>query len=312
MTRRANAAPLRKAAVTTAVARDTKRNGKTATKARPGAKTKVKTGVAARRPKPPGAPPVAGKLRRPRAEAIQERGSGLPPVAVVLASDDQRIRRLLIRRDPRLAPVIKRIGRCRLPDSRTHHPFVSLVRALTSQQLSVKAAATIFGRVVDLVGGPEGLTPANLLALPAPKLRAAGLSGQKVSYVLDLSARVEDGRLDLHSLRSRSDDEVLAAITAVKGFGRWSAEMFLMFQLNRADIFPVGDLGIVKGVQKLLGMKSRPAAATMVRTAELWRPYRSVAAWYLWRLIEPAPVPTPRSKVGRTVRPGNRAGRPAV
>jgi DNA-3-methyladenine glycosylase II len=226
-------------------------------------------------------------------------------IQIISDADDQRIRRLLIRRDPRLAPVIRHVGRCRLPDSRTHHPFVSLVRALTSQQLSTKAAATIFGRVVDLVGGPEGMTSANLLAVDPAKLRAAGLSGQKVSYVRDLAARVDDGRLDLHGLRERPDDEVLEAITAVKGFGRWSAEMFLMFQLNRADIFPVGDLGIVKGTQLLLGMKTRPAPVTMLRAAELWRPYRSVAAWYLWRLVElpvgERPVAGQRTTVGRRI-----------
>jgi DNA-3-methyladenine glycosylase II len=220
-----------------------------------------------------------------------------------MSADDLRIRRLLMRRDPRLAPVIRHVGRCRLPDSRTHQPFVSLVRALTSQQLSTKAAATIFGRVVDLVGGPEGLTSANLLAVDPAKLRAAGLSGQKVSYVRDLAARVDDGRLKLHGLRERSDDEVLEAITAVKGFGRWSAEMFLMFQLNRADIFPVGDLGIVKGMQLLLGMKRRPAPVTMVRAAELWRPYRSVAAWYLWRLVE---MPADQRSQGQQTSSGRR------
>ena len=213
-------------------------------------------------------------------------GNDVADIQLITAADDVRVRRLLARRDPRLAPVIRRVGRCRLPDSRTHHPFVSLVRALTSQQLSTKAAATIFGRVIDLVGGPEGLTSASLLALDPSQLRAAGLSGQKVSYVRDLAARVDDGRLELHGLRERTDDEVFEAITAVKGFGRWSAEMFLMFQLNRADIFPVGDLGIVKGMQLLLGMKGRPAPVTMLRAAEVWRPYRSVAAWYLWRLVE--------------------------
>ena len=230
------------------------------------------------------------------------------PISVVTDNDDQRIRRLLVRRDPRLAGLIKRVGRCRLPDSRTHHPFVSLVRALTSQQLSVKAAATIFARVVDLVGGPEGLTAKNLLAVDPAKLRAAGLSGQKVSYIKDLSARVDDGRLDLQGLRQKSDDEVLAAITAVKGFGVWSAEMFLMFQLNRADIFPIGDLGIVKAMQIFLGSKRRPAPRTMMRAAELWRPYRSVVAWYLWRVLEAPPVAAvpARTRPGTAVRNGKR------
>jgi len=225
-------------------------------------------------------------------------------ISIVTDADDLRIRRLLVRRDPRLAPIIRSVGRCRLPDSRTHHPFVSLTRALTSQQLSVKAASTIFGRVVDLVGGPEGMTPANLLALDPARLRAAGLSGQKVTYIKDLAAHVDDGRLDLHGLRHQSDEEVLTAITAVKGFGRWSAEMFLMFQLNRADIFPVSDLGIVKGMQRLLGMKRRPAPRTMLRAAEAWRPYRSVAAWYVWRLSEAPPDPVPAARLTAPARNG--------
>lgn len=236
-------------------------------------------------------------------------------ISVVTDRDDLRIRRLLSRRDPRLGAVIRRVGRCRLPDSRTHHPFVSMVRALTSQQLSTKAAATIFGRVVDLVGGPEGMNATNLLSLDPAQLRAAGLSGQKVSYIRDLAAHVDDGRLDLHSLRMLTDEEVLTAITAVKGFGRWSAEMFLMFQLNRADVFPVGDLGIVKGMQLLLDMKSRPAPRTMLRAAELWRPYRSVAAWYLWRLVEAPPAvgpgdeARPSAAVRRSAKQHNVAGR---
>lgn len=225
-------------------------------------------------------------------------------ISIITDADDRRIRRLLVRRDPRLAPIIRSVGRCRLPDSRTHHPFVSLTRALTSQQLSVKAASTIFGRVVDLVGGPEGMTPANLLALDPARLRAAGLSGQKVVYIKDLAAHVDDGRLDLHGLRHQSDEDVLAAITAVKGFGRWSAEMFLMFQLNRADIFPVSDLGIVKGMQRLLGMKRRPAPRTMLRAAEAWRPYRSVAAWYVWRLSEAPPDPDPAARSAAPARNG--------
>jgi DNA-3-methyladenine glycosylase II len=189
-----------------------------------------------------------------------------------------------MRRDPRLASLMKRVGPCLLPDARTRHPFAALVRALVAQQLSGKAAATIHDRVVALVGGIDRLDPVALLALDSAALRAAGLSRQKISYLQDLSQHVADGRLDLPALEDMSDEQVIEAITAVKGFGRWSAEMFLMFRLNRPDIFPVDDLGIVKGVQKLFGMKSRPKARTMVRLAENWRPYRSVAAWYLWRI----------------------------
>jgi DNA-3-methyladenine glycosylase II len=208
-----------------------------------------------------------------------------PKVAVVLTEREcDRARRVLMRRDPKLAALIRRVGKCRIYESRTHHPFVSLVRALVSQQLSGKAASTIFGRVAALVGGAETLTPASVLAIDPARLREAGLSRQKISYIRDLSERVADGRLVLDDLEHQSDEDVETAITAVKGFGRWSAEMFLMFRLNRPDVFPVGDLGIVKGVQRLLGMKSRPSPRTMLRTAEAWRPYRTVAAWYLWRI----------------------------
>jgi len=191
-----------------------------------------------------------------------------------------------MRRDPRLGALIKRVGRCRLSDARTYDPFGSLVRAILSQQLSGKAADTIHRRVLVLAGGAAALTPRRLLALDPQAIRAAGVSRPKIAYLRDLAAHVEDGRLDLPALEHLPDADVILAITAVKGLGRWSAEMFLMFRLNRPDVFPVGDLGIVKGVQKLFGMKRRPAPRTMARLAEPWRPYRSVAAWYLWRILE--------------------------
>lgn len=199
-------------------------------------------------------------------------------------ADFERARRYLMRRDPRLGAVIKRVGACGLVESRTHDPFASLVRTIMGQQLSGKAAETIYGRVEALAGGPQSVTPPIVRALDALALRAAGVSRPKISYLYDLAERVADGRLDLHALDGHPDEEVLAHITAVKGLGRWSAEMFLMFRLNRPDVFPVGDLGIVKGMQRLFGMKRRPAERTMIRLAEPWRPYRSVAAWYVWRV----------------------------
>jgi 3-methyladenine DNA glycosylase/8-oxoguanine DNA glycosylase len=208
----------------------------------------------------------------------------ITPARRLLEADFERARRHLMRRDPRLAPLIKRVGRCRLPDARPSAPFAALVRAILSQQLSGKAAETIHGRVVTLLERSGGLTPAGLLAADPVALRAAGVSRPKIAYLRDLAERVETARLDLEALDQHSDEDVIAAITAVKGLGRWSAEMFLIFRLNRPDVFPVGDLGIVKGVQKLLAMKRRPAPRTMLRVAEAWRPYRSVAAWYLWRL----------------------------
>jgi DNA-3-methyladenine glycosylase II len=201
-------------------------------------------------------------------------------------TDFARARCILMRRDPRLGAVIKRVGRCTLPDGRARDPFGGLVRVIMSQQLSGKAADTIFGRVEVLAGGRAGLTPATIRALDAAALRAAGVSRPKISYLYDLADHVADGRLDLHALDGHPDEEVIARMTAVKGLGRWSAEMFLMFRLNRPDILPVGDLGIVKGMQTLFGMKRRPAVRTMVRLAEPWRPYRSIAAWYLWRVNE--------------------------
>jgi DNA-3-methyladenine glycosylase II len=198
-------------------------------------------------------------------------------------ADFARARRILMRRDPRLAAVIKRVGRCELADGRTHDPFAALVRVIMGQQLSGKAAETIFGRVVAIAASTGGLTPPSVRGLDAKALRGAGVSGPKISYLYDLADHVGDGRLDLHALDGHPDEEVIARITAVKGLGRWSAEMFLMFRLNRPDILPVGDLGIVKGMQRLFGMKRRPGAKTMIRLAEPWRPYRSIASWYVWR-----------------------------
>ena len=196
----------------------------------------------------------------------------------------QRARRHLMRRDPILGALVKRVGACGLTDARTREPFISLVRVIASQQLSTSAANTIFNRVVTLAGGPDQFTCTRLLALDPVDLRTAGLSRPKIGYLVDLASRVADGRLDLAALEQASDDDAAAAIMSVKGMGRWSADMFLMFKLCRPDILPVGDLGIIKGFQKLYGMKRPPAERTMRRLAESWRPYRSVGSWYLWRL----------------------------
>jgi DNA-3-methyladenine glycosylase II len=187
-----------------------------------------------------------------------------------------------MRADPGLAAVIRRVGRTR-PDFEPRDPLAALVRALVSQQLSTKAADTIHARVLALV---PTLSANHLLRVDPLALRAAGLSGQKVTYLRDLSERVADGRLDLPTLGHKSDDEVIEAIVTVKGFGLWSAQMFLMFCLRRPDVLPTGDLGIVKGMQGILGMKRRPAERTMERASHVWRPYRSIACWYVWRSLE--------------------------
>lgn len=194
----------------------------------------------------------------------------------------ERARRALLAADPRLAEVIKRTGRHR-PDFTPRDPLAALVRALVSQQLSTKAADTIHKRVLQLM---PSLSAENILRVSPADLRAAGLSNQKVVYLRDLAERIVDGRLDLSSLPDKSDEEVIEAIMAVKGFGRWSAQMFLMFCLHRPDVLPTGDLGIVKGMQGVLGMKRRPAVRTMERAAQAWQPYRTIACWYVWRSLE--------------------------
>jgi DNA-3-methyladenine glycosylase II len=195
-----------------------------------------------------------------------------------------RARRALMRRDPILAPVIRKYRHRSLLDAAAIEPFPALVRTITSQQISTKAAATIHGRLVALM--PHGVTPASLLALTDEQLRAAGLSRQKTAYLRDLAAKTASGDLPVHSLHELTDDQVIDAIVTVKGLGRWSAEMFLMFRLRRPDVLPVDDLGIVTAIQRLYGLRKRPNADRIRKIGEAWRPYRTVACWYLWRSLE--------------------------
>jgi DNA-3-methyladenine glycosylase II len=195
-----------------------------------------------------------------------------------------RARRLLMRRDPILAPVIRKYRHRSLLDSPAIEPFPALVRTITSQQISTKAAATIHGRLVALM--PRGVTPTALLGLDDEQLRAAGLSRQKTAYLRDLAAKTQSGDLPVHSLHELTDDEVVEAIVKVKGLGRWSAEMFLMFRLRRPDVLPVDDLGIVTAIQRLYGLRKRPKPDRVKKIGEVWRPYRTVACWYLWRSLE--------------------------
>ena len=194
-----------------------------------------------------------------------------------------------MRRDPILGRVIKRIGPCGMAERQRKDHLTALVGAIVSQQLSTRAAATIFGRFVALF--PEGEIPsaAAIASLTDQRLRAVGLSGQKVGYLRDLSARIADGRLQLEELDTLPDDQVIERLTAVKGFGRWTAEMFLMFRLHRPDVLPADDLGIVKAVQKVYGLRKRPNAARILKMGEAWRPYRSVASWYLWQTLREPP-----------------------
>jgi DNA-3-methyladenine glycosylase II len=201
--------------------------------------------------------------------------------------DYARARRLLLRRDPVLAAVIRRHGACGLAAAQRADHFTALIRAITGQQLSTKAAATIFARLVALM--PGGPTPLALSSLLDEQLRAVGMSRQKVTYFRDLCEKVQSGALPLDSLDAMTDEEVIAALTAVRGIGRWSAEMFLMFRLHRPDVLPVDDLGIVNAIKSVYGLRKKPTADRIRKIGESWRPYRSVASWYLWRSLDNEP-----------------------
>jgi DNA-3-methyladenine glycosylase II len=205
----------------------------------------------------------------------------------VKPDDYARARRLLLRRDPILAELIRKHGPCGLAAAQRSDHFSALVRAITGQQLSTKAAATIYARLAALM--PDGVTPESLSALSDEQFRAVGMSRQKSAYFRDLSEKVLSGALPLDSLESMSDDEVIAALTQVKGIGRWSAEMFLMFRLHRPDVLPVGDLGIVNAVKNVYRLRRKPDADRIRKIGEAWRPYRSVASWYLWRSLDNEP-----------------------
>jgi DNA-3-methyladenine glycosylase II len=202
--------------------------------------------------------------------------------------DYAHARRLLARRDPVMRDLMRAHGPCGLADAQHVDPFRALTHAIIAQQLSTKAAATIEGRFAALFDGKP--TAQGVMAIADDRLRGVGLSGQKLGYMRDLCARVDDGRLDLHGLGNLPDDAVVTSLTAVKGIGRWTAEMFLMFKLHRPDVLPVGDLGIVKAVQRAYGLRKVPTPDRLTKIGEAWRPYRSVACWYLWASLDNAPV----------------------
>lgn len=208
-----------------------------------------------------------------------------PPRALTPA-DYARARRLLARRDPVLGAAIRRIGPCGLAARQRKDHLTALTGAIVSQQLSTKAAATIFGRFVALFPEGRALDAAAIAALDDERLRGVGLSRQKVSYLRDLTARILDGSLALDELERLDDETVIERLTAVRGFGRWTAEMFLMFRLHRPDVLPVDDLGIVNAVQRLYRLRKRPDRRKLQKLGEAWRPYRSVASWYLWQTLK--------------------------
>jgi 3-methyladenine DNA glycosylase/8-oxoguanine DNA glycosylase len=190
----------------------------------------------------------------------------------------------LRRADPVLDRVIRCVGPCRLRVERRGAHFAALVEAIVYQQITGAAAATIHARLCGLVGDRRP-RPQDFTSLPDRALRGAGLSRQKVAYLRDLVRHVGNG-LPIRTLGRLPDEAVVEALTKVKGIGRWTAEMFLMFRLGRPDVLPVDDYGIRKAMQRVYRMRALPGPERMRTVAEPWRPYRSVACWYLWRALE--------------------------
>jgi DNA-3-methyladenine glycosylase II len=191
---------------------------------------------------------------------------------------------ILAKQDPVLRRLVAAAGPARVrPPAESH--FEALVRAIVYQQLAGAAAAAIHGRLIAALGGQ--VTPQRLLSLPDEALRSAGLSASKVASLRDLAAKIEDGTvvLDPAGLRAESDAEVVARLSTVRGIGKWTAEMFLMFQLRRLDVWPTGDLGVRKGFGLAWGIPT-PTAKELEPLGDPYRPYRSVVAWYCWRAAE--------------------------
>jgi len=197
--------------------------------------------------------------------------------------------------DPTMAALIERVGeldlRTRLrrrAEERPADAYGALLRAIVGQQLSTKAARTIHRRLLERFGGRTP-SPAELLATPEEELRAVGLSGRKVEYARDLARHVLDGELELERLAELPDEEVIAEIVAVRGLGRWTAEMFLIFHLERPDVLSGGDLGIRRAIQVEYGLDEMPTPARVMAIGEPWRPHRSLASLYLWESLAAAP-----------------------
>jgi DNA-3-methyladenine glycosylase II len=206
-----------------------------------------------------------------------------------------KARKALAAADPTMAALIERVGKIdiatrmkRRKEERPEDPYGALLRAIVGQQLSTKAARTIYLRVVDLFGGTTP-TPEQLLEAKEENLRACGLSGRKTEYVRDLATHVVRGELELDRLEQLSDEEVIEEIVAVRGLGQWTAEMFLLFHLQRPDVLSGGDLGIRKAIQIEYGLEEMPPPKRVIEIGEPWRPYRSLASLYLWESLAAVP-----------------------
>jgi DNA-3-methyladenine glycosylase II len=197
-----------------------------------------------------------------------------------------RAKRALARRDPVMAAIMRAHPKIFLV--RRGEPFMTLARAIVGQQISVKAAQSVWDRVVACVGGE--VSPQTILGRQRPVLRACGLSDRKTEYICDLAQHFANGSIHVHRWPEMSDEAIIAELVEVRGIGRWTAEMFLIFSLLRPDVFPLDDLGLQKGIRVAYFSNRKVALSTMRRIGERWRPWRSVATWYLWRSLDPVPV----------------------
>jgi DNA-3-methyladenine glycosylase II len=194
-------------------------------------------------------------------------------------------KRSLARRDPVMAGIMRAHPKIFLV--RRGEPFMTLARAIVGQQISVMAAQSVWNRLAACVGE---VTPQNVLLKERPLLRACGLSDRKTEYIADLAQHFANGSIHVHRWPQMSDEEIIAELVEVRGIGRWTAEMFLIFSLLRADVYPLDDLGLQKGIRVAYFRGRKVALSTMRRLGERWRPWRSVATWYLWRSLDPVPV----------------------
>jgi DNA-3-methyladenine glycosylase II len=196
-----------------------------------------------------------------------------------------RARRALARRDPVMGAIIRAHPKVFMV--RRGEAFMTLARAICGQQISVKAAQAVWNRLVVCC---SDITPEKVLARNRKELRACGLSDRKTEYIADLAQHFADGKIHERRWPAMSDEEIIAELIDVRGIGRWTAEMFLMFNLLRPDVFPVDDLGLQKGIQINYFKGRKISLARMRKLGETWRPWRSVATWYLWRSLDPIPV----------------------
>ncbi|CAN6336713.1 unnamed protein product [Urochloa humidicola] len=245
--------------------------------------------AAASRPKKAAHPPSDSKSNPPKKPRLTFAVPGRP---LSFAGEVGAAIRHLRDADPALAALIDAhdppVFQC------PHRPFHSLVRSILYQQLAFKAAAAVYSRFLSLLGGEASVTPDAVLALTPQHLRQIGVSPRKASYLHDLARKYVSGILSDSAIINMDDRSLAAMLTMVKGIGAWSVHMFMIFSLARPDVLPSADLGVRKGVQMLYGLEDVPRPSQMDKLCERWRPYRSVGAWYMWRLIEskvPQPAP---------------------